>query len=167
MNTIAKLLLAWICLSSFMFHPNEKTINIEEAPTHNSPIISIVISEKDNQVLQVKVQAEKIFLKSKGLTDNQFKPLLAPLKNYFNNHLKVDINNNKQVLYLKSISENKLRVSLTYQIKNIKEIKNIRVFSDCLVEMEEHDRMPIHVNIGVLNKKYRISTARTSVNIQF
>jgi hypothetical protein len=161
--TTLVLTLAWICLSSFVINP----INTKKIPTHNSPIVSVSISEKPDQTLQVQIRAEKIFLKSKGLTDKQFKPLLIPLKNYFKEHLNIDINDNQQILRLKSISENKLRVNLTYQIKNIKEVKKMKVFSDCLTEMEEHDRMPIHVNIGIVNKKYRISNKRTSVKIQF
>jgi len=165
--TTLVLILAFISLSSFVSFPFEQTINTKEIPTHNSPIVAVTISEKSNQTLQVQIRAEKMFLKSKGLADKQFKPLFTPLKSYFKNHLKININDKEQVLYLKSISENKLRVNLIYQIKNIKEVKNLQVFSDCLIAMEAHDRMPIHVNIGITNKKYRISNERTSIEIQF
>ena len=165
--TTLALALAWLYLSSFAYSPTENFIDAKEIPTHNSPIVSVFISEKPDQTLQVQIRAEKIFLKSKGLTDQQFKPLFLPLKKYFKDHLKIKINDNQQILYLKSISENKLRVHITYQIKNIKEVKELQLFSDCLAEMEEHDRMPIHVNIGVSNKKYRINKERTNIKIQF
>lgn len=168
MKTSIKLLtLAWIGLSSFVFSPDKKPISTKEIPTHNSPMISVSIAEKQDQTLQVQVLVEKVFLKSKGLTNKQFKPLLVPLKNYFKDHLKVNINDNKQLLHLKSISENKLRMNLTYQIKNIKSVENMHVFSDCLTEMEHHDRIPIHIKIGTINKKYRISKEKTSIEIKF
>ena len=167
MKTITKLTLVWICLSSFMFSSSVKQINLKEIPNHNSPILSVFISEKPHQTLQVKIQVDKVFLKSKGLVDKQFKPLSIPLKKYFKAHLKINLNDNQQILHLKSISENKLRVHITYQIKNIAELKNMQVFSDCLAQMEEHDRMPIHVNIGVVNKKYSINNEKTSIKIKF
>lgn len=167
MKTISKLILVWICLSSFMFSSSVKQVNLKEIPNHNSPIVSVFISEKSHQTLQVKIQVDKLFLKSKGLVDNQFKPLSIPLKNYFKTHLKINLNDNQQILHLKSISENKLKVHITYQIKNITELKNMQVFSDCLAKMEAHDQMPIHINIGMINKKYRINNERTNIKIEF
>jgi hypothetical protein len=51
-----------------MFSSSVKQIDLKEIPNHNSPIVSVFISEKSNQTLQVKIQVDKIFLKSKKIS---------------------------------------------------------------------------------------------------
>jgi hypothetical protein len=158
------ILITWIGLSSFSSF-QQNTLSSE--PLHNTSVLTVTISETKTASLLVAIKAEKLFLKTKGLTDKQFKVQVSKLKSYFKEHLKIKINNQEQPLYLKSISESTLKANVQFQIKSIPDITNMEVFSDCMASMDLHDAISVNVQIKDVNQKYKLNKERTAIVVKF
>jgi len=162
MKNIIVLLLAWSILSSSVPSQNSSK-NLE--PVHSSPVMEVRITEASSNQLLIFVQVEKTFLKGKGLMTNTSKVKIPILKKYFNEHLKIYTNGKFNPLKLKSISQNKNLVNIQFKINPKLPYQSLKVFSDCLMNMGHHDRMPVRINIKNIKKTYRINNENQSVQI--
>ncbi len=162
-----KIIGLFLCISLSSFVNTSISDTVISSPAHSSPMIKVVINQKNDQELNVNFNIEKVFLASQKLTDKQLKTKILDFKKYMETHFKLYVNDQFKKMKLKSISDNRLRIAVNYKIKVPVEVDKLKLFSDCMAKMESHDRMPISINVKNIEKRFQLNNKRSEIEVVF